>query len=272
MRSSALLAALALLAACLLSACGSSGPSAEDEARETAVGAIETTNAKTFCRQLVSDQLIEEVVIGGSVAACEKASVVADDPGTATASTVSLRGEDESVAEVAVRVEGGELDGVAGHLELVREGDRWLLDRYGEDFLRSSFLVAIETVEEGAISNSRMKACIGKQAAELSGTRLREINRAATSDPAALVKALLPLAEKCPAALAEYAADEFTEGLAEKGKSPAYVRCLHDELEAFLELTDIVPELLGENPGFAAVAALEGIAAGAKRNCAGSSG
>ncbi len=269
MRSSAFLAALALLAACLLSACGSSGPTAEDEARETAVRAIETTDAKAFCRQLVSERLIEEVV-GGGVAACEKASVVADDPGTATASTVSLRGEDESGAEVAVRVEGGELDGVAGHLELVREGDRWLLDRYGDDFLRSSFLVAIETVDEGAISNSRMKACIGKQAAKLSGVRLREINRAAASDPAALVEALLPLAEKCPAALAEYAADEFTEGLAEKGKSPAYVRCLHDELEAFLELTDIVPELLGENPGFAAVAALEGIATGAKRNCSGS--
>lgn len=51
--------------------------------------------------------------------------------------------------------------------------------------------------------------------------------------------------------------------------NPAYVKCLQDELEGLLLLTDITPELPGENPGWAPVAALEGIATGAKRNCIG---
>jgi hypothetical protein len=269
-RSSALLGALTLLAACALSACGSSGPAAEEEAETAAIHALETKDAKEFCKRLTSKRLIEEFVVGGP-AACEKASsVVSEDPGTAIVTEVALRGEDESRAELAVKVEGGETGGVAGHVGMVRAGDRWLLDRYEDDFLRSSLLVAIRKANAGALANERMKGCMGKQIEKVGADRMREIFRAGTSGGEAVIKALLPYAENCPAALAENAADEFTKGLAKGGKnSPAYVNCLHDELEAFLLLTDITPELLGENPGFAAVAALEGIATGAKRNCAG---
>jgi len=153
-------------------------------------------------------------------------------------------------------------------IELVDDGDRWLLDRSGTDLLRSSLLVAIQTVDEGALSADGMKSCMGKQARNLSGDRIRDFNRDATIDSEAFLEEdLLPLAEKCPRALAEYATDEFTEGLIESGKSPAYVKCLHDEIEGFLLLTGIVPELLLKDPGFAPVAALEGIVEGAKRNC-----
>jgi hypothetical protein len=267
-RSSAFLAALSLLAACALSACGSAGPSAEDEAKTTAIRALETKDAKEFCRRLASKRLIDENVVGGTPA-CEKASVVAKDPGRTSVTTISLSGEDDSRAELAVKIEGGETGGVAGHLKLVRQGDRWLLDHYGADFLRSSLLVGIRKVDGGALANERMKACMGGQVAKLGDERIREINRAATSGGEVLIKALLPYAENCPAALAENAADEFTKGLTKDGKnSPAYVNCLHDEIEGFLLLTDITPELLGEHPGWAPVAALEGIAKGAKQNCA----
>jgi len=264
------LAALSLLAACALAACGSSGPSAEEEAEAAAVRALETKDAKEFCRQLASKRLIEEFVVGGP-AACEKASsVVSEDPGTVEITKVALRGEDGSRAELAVAVEGGETDGVRGHVEVVHAGDRWLLDRYGDDFLRSSLLTAIDNADEGALANQRMKACMGGQIEKVGAERTRAIFRAGTSGGDAVIEALLPFAENCPAALAENAADEFTKGLTKDGKnSPAYVKCLHDELEAFLLLTDITPELLGEHPGWAPVAALEGIATGAKRNCIG---
>ena len=270
MRSPAFFAALSLLAACALSACGSSGPSAEEEAEATVIRALETKDAKEFCERLASKRLIEEFVVGGS-AACEKASsVVSEDPGEASVTEVALRGEDDSRAELAVELEGGETGGVAGHLEVVREGERWLLDGYGDDFLRSSMLVAIRKVDEGAIANERMKVCMGRQIEKVGADRMREIFRAGTTGGDVLIEALLPFAENCPGALAENAADEFTKGLTKNGKnSPAYVNCLHDELESFLLLTDITPELLGENPGWAPVAALEGIATGAKRNCAG---
>jgi hypothetical protein len=265
-----LLVALLPIAACVLPACGSSGPSAEDGARAAAIRALETKDAKEFCERLATRRLIEEFVVGGP-GACEKASsVVSEDPGTARVIEVALRGEDESRAELAVELEGGESGGVSGHVEVVREGERWRLDGYGDDFLRSSMLVAIRKVDEGAIANQRMKICMGRQIEKVGADRMREIVRAGTSGGEVLIKALLPFAENCPAALAENAADEFTQGLAKGGRnSPAYVKCLHDELEGLLLLTDITPELLGEHPGWAPVAALEGIATGAKRNCAG---
>jgi hypothetical protein len=265
-----LLVALLPLAACILSACGSSGPSAEGEAKAAAVRALETKDAKEFCRRLATKRLIEEFVVGGPGACEEASSVVSEDPGTAKVTAIALRGEDESRGVLAVELKGGETDGVSGHVEVIREGDRWLLDGYGDDFLRSSMLVSIRKVDEGAIANQRMKACMGSQIEKVGGGRMREIFRAGTTGGEVLIKTLLPFAENCPGALAENAADEFTKGLTKDGKnSPAYVECLHDEIEGFLLLTDITPELLGEHPGWAPVAALEGIATGAKRNCAG---
>ncbi|HEV7614720.1 MAG TPA: hypothetical protein VGO36_00645 [Solirubrobacterales bacterium] len=267
MRRAGLLGAIAVLTAIGVVACGSSGPSAEDEARAAAVKIIEATDQQQFCRQLVTDRYLDEE-IGGGVAACEKASVLADDPGTARATKVTISGEDDSHAGVSVAIEGGELDGVAGTIELVHEGDRWLLDRSGADFLRSSLLVAIKTVDEGALSAEGMKTCMSKQAQKVSDDQIRDFNRDATIDSEAFLKEdLLPLAEKCPLALAEYATNEFTKGLVKSGKSPAYVKCLRDEIGGFLLLTKIVPELLIKNPGFAPIAALEGIVEGAKRNC-----
>ena len=269
-RDRTLLGAVLLLAGFALAACGSSGPSAEEEASAAAKRALETKDAKEFCRQLASERLIDEFVVGGP-AACEKAaSVVSQDPGTARVTEVALHGDDESRAELAVELEGGEADGVSGHVELARDGDRWQLDDYGDDFLRSSMLVAIREVDGGAIANERMKVCMGRQIEEVGADRMRAIFRAGTTGGDVLIEALLPYAENCPAALAENAADEFTKGLTKDGKnSPAYVKCLHDEIEGLLLITDITPELLGEHPGWAPVAALEGIATGAKRNCAG---
>lgn len=269
MRNLGLVTALAAIGAIALAACGSSGPSAEDEVRAAAIRAGETTNAKAFCRRMVSERFLAEV-IRGDAADCEKASVLADDPGETRVAAVTLRGADEERALVAVSVEGGEADGTQGHLEMVQQGDRWLLDRYRDDFLRSNFLAAIAQTDEGAFSNQRMKDCMSKQVKKVSATEVRKFTYDATVDSERLVADLLPLAEECPQALAEYGADEFTAGLVEAGQTPAFVHCVHEELEALLLLTDITPELLGENPGFAVVAALEGIAAGAKKNCKGS--
>ncbi len=267
MRRAGLLGGTATLIAIALAGCGSAGPSAEEEASTAAVEVLESTDQQQFCRQLVTDRYLEETVAGG-VAACEKASVVADHPGDARATKVTIDDHDGSHADVAVAVKGGELDGVSGTLQLANDGDRWRLDRSGDDFLRSSFIAAIRTVDEGALSADSVKSCVGKQAQKLSGDQIRDFNRdAAVDSDAFLNEDILPLAEKCPLALAEYGADEFTKGLVAAGKSPAYVNCLHDEIEGFLLLTDITPELLLKHPGFAPVAALEGIVEGAKRNC-----
>lgn len=268
MLRSILLGGLAVAAALALAACGSSGPSTEDEARDAAVKAIESKDPKTFCRRLVSDRLVEEI-FDGKVAACEQSDAF-EDHADATAGDVTVEGDDESRAEVELTFEGGQLRGSSGHVELVREGNRWLLDRFGDDYLRSTFLTAIEKVDEGALAIPAMKACVGKQVADLNAKRLRRISYAAITGGEEMVEGLLPLAENCPEALAEYGATEIADALSEDGKrSPAFIRCIREEVEDGLLLTDIAPDLIGENPNFGAVLALEGIAAGATQSCSG---
>jgi hypothetical protein len=117
-----------------------------------------------------------------------------------------------------------------------------------------------------------MKACFSRQVRALPVARIRHLTYASSADEEEEVEgALLKMAEKCPeSALAEYAAGEFTDGLVNKGNhKPGYVKCIHKELKFFLELTGITSELLVDEPNFAALAAMEGIAEGAKENCGG---
>jgi hypothetical protein len=268
-RRASLIGTLVAIAAIALAACGSSGPSTEDEARAAAVRAVEAEDPHAFCRRLVSERFLDEMV-GDDVAACQESTLVEKHPGDATATAVALRGEDESRAEVLVKVEGGKLGGSSGHLEMVREDNRWLLDRYADDYVRSHFLANIEEVEKGAIAIPRMKACLGSQVARLPSDRVRQISNDASTDSAAMIEDLVPLAEHCPKAMAEYGASAITDALTKSGqRSPAFIRCIRDQLEASFSITDIAPELIGPHPDFGAVLALEGIAAGAKQNCAG---
>jgi hypothetical protein len=256
------------LAALGLAACGDSGPSPEEEVRQAAVRAAESDNSKAFCRTMVTDHYIQ-VIFGGDLDACvDSDDAVPKDPGQARATAVAIDREDEAEAEAVVTIIGGELDGTSGHVSMVEEEDHWKVDELGDDYARSLLLAAIEGADEGALSNRMMKACFSRQAKTLDDEKVRELAFAGyRSKKGEVTEALLPLAEKCPHALADYGAREFTKGLVKKGKSPAYVHCLQVEISFFLELTDIVPDLLKPKPGFASVAALEGIVEGAKKNC-----
>jgi hypothetical protein len=117
-----------------------------------------------------------------------------------------------------------------------------------------------------------MKACFTRQVKTMPIAQVRELTYTSDADEKKKgEKLLLGMAEKCPdSALAEYGATTLTEGVGEKGNHrPGYVKCLYKEFKFFLEITGITTELLAEHPSFAAVAALEGIAEGAKKNCGG---
>jgi hypothetical protein len=265
---SSLAACFVALGALALGACGDSGPSTEEEVREAVVKAVESEDAKAFCRTMVTDHYLQ-LVYGGGVDKCIASDdAVPDDAGKAKVTAIRVDQKDEKKAEAAVAVSGGELDGTAGHLEMVEEEDGWKVDDVGDDYVRSTFLAAIENVDEGAVSTPTMKACFSRQVKTLDAATIRELTFFSyRGEKKEVTDALLPLAEKCPNALADYGAREFTKGLIAKGKSPAYVHCLRDEIRFFLELTDIVPALLQPNPDFASMAALEGIVEGAKKNC-----
>jgi hypothetical protein len=265
----------ALLATILFGACGGGGdgddgPTAEAEVRRAAVQALENDDAQSLCRRQLSKAYLARVY-DGEVTKCIKAVEASDeDPGKVTATRPVVRA-DETHAVVAVSVSGGSVDGSSGHLEMVKEGT-WKVDDYADDLIRSTFLAAIRGLDEGAISTPGMKACFIRQVNAMPIGEVRELSY--TSDANEKMKGnkqLLGMAEKCPAsALAEYGATTLTEGVHESDRhKPGYVKCVYKEIKFFLEVTGITTELLEEHPGFAAVAALEGIVEGAKKNCGG---
>jgi hypothetical protein len=273
MRSS-LAACGALGAALLLGACGGGGddgPTPEQEAKTAAVRAVENGDATTFCRKEVSKGYLQRIY-GGDLAACVKSEgSVPEETSTARATKAVVK-PDETHAVVTVVLKGGSYEGATGGVEMVKERGAWKLDDYDDKFIRSSFLAAIKTLDEGAISTPGMKACFTRQVKAMPAAAVRELTyTSAANEEKKGKKLLLGMAEKCPeSALAEYGATTLTEGLTEKGDhKPGYVKCLYKEFKAFLELTGITTELLAEHPNFAAVAALEGIAEGAKQNCGG---
>jgi hypothetical protein len=276
MRSS-LAAGAALLLALLLAACGGGGASddgstAEEEVKAATVRALESDDAATFCRKEASKGYIRRIY-HGDVAACAKSEGSVPEEASTVRATKAVVKADETRAEVTVVLKGGNYDGATGGVEMVKERGAWKLDDYDDAFVRSSFLAAIQTLDEGAISTPGMKACFTRQVKTMPVAQVRELTDTSAADEEKKgKKLLLGMAEKCPeSALAEYGATTLTEGLSEEGgkHKPGYVKCLYKEFKAFLELTEITTELLEEHPNFAAVAALEGIAEGAKQNCGG---
>jgi len=258
---------LAVLAA-VLGACGS-GSSPEEEVREAAIRTAATDNAKTFCHTMVTEGFLDEV-FDGDIAGCVNSSVIDEEPGKPIISTVALRGEDESRALVGLRIEGGEADGLTGHVDFAKEGEEWKLDRFGDDYLLSVYEVSMDRVDEGAVSTPSVRACMGKRLAGLDSGALRNLTFVGLTDKAKAEKRLIAIAKECPGPLADYVAGEMLKAFAEAGgHSPAFMRCVRQELPAFIELTGIAGNLIVAEPDFASLAALEGLLVGVQRNCSG---
>jgi hypothetical protein len=261
-----------------LAACGGSGsstddgPTAEEEVKVAAVRAVENDDAGSFCRTEAGRAYLKKIYDGDVKKCAESEGTVPKHPSKARAGTAKVR-PDQRHATVTVSLTGGDLDGTAGAIEMVKEGGAWKVDEFDDAFIRSAFLASIETVDEGAVSTPGMKACFAKQIKAMPAGTIRHLTYASDQgDIKEQNKGLLKMAEKCPeSALAEYGARTLTDELdVTKGDhKPGYVKCLRKELEFLLEVTGITTELLVEHPGFAAVAALEGILEGAKKNCGG---
>jgi hypothetical protein len=269
---------VAILAALGLAACGGGGsstddgPTAEEEVKVAAVRAVENQDAASFCRKEASESYLERIYAGDAKKCASSEGTVPKHPSKAKASAAKVQPGQRN-ATVTVSLTGGDLDGTSGAIEMVKEGGAWKVDDYDDAFVRSAFLASIKTVDEGAVSTPGMKACFTKQIKGMPGATIRHLTYASDAgDVETQNKGLLKMAEKCPeSALAEYGARTLTDELDVKPgvHKPGYVKCLRKELEFLLEVTGITTELLAEHPGFAAVAALEGIVEGAKKNCGG---
>jgi hypothetical protein len=244
-------------------------PPAAHEAEAAAVRAVEDGDAASFCRGEASAGYIRRIY-GGDVGRCVSSKgSVPERPGKASARAAVLD-PDEEHATVTVALSGGTLDGTAGKIEMVREGDGWKLDDYDDAFIRSAFLASIHTADEGALSTPEIKACFSHQVKGLPAATIRQItDHSDAGEKGAMDRDLVKIAENCPeSALAEYGARTLTEGVEEGGKhGKGYVACLHREIKFGLEVSGITTDLLLAHPSEAAVGALEGIVEGAKGSC-----
>jgi hypothetical protein len=240
-------------------------PSPEQDARRAAQTILDGNDARTLCTRLVTRRLLSDMYKGDRQRCiAEPVNDHGTDAGTTKITGVTVDG---ATASVAVTTVGGEADGAAGTLELVREGNAWKLDALGADYLRAAFLIAIGQVHTGAIGHPAMRACFAKQARTMSEPRLRRVMSQGARDDPAVRGTLIAMAEKCPEALHAYIAQTLGDAIEKDGFRPAFVRCFKRELENFLPLVPISGELLMEDPDGITRAALAGLMTGIRKIC-----
>ena len=263
--------ALVLSIPLLLAACGGGGEDQEDAVKEVVdriAAAEDEAEVKQVCAEDLSARFIKEVY--GDTEQCEENPLNDDseiDVGVITAKDVAVDG---STATVAVVTEDG--IGGDGTWTMVEEDGAWKLDRYEDDFIRDSFMEAVDATPEGMLTFEPMKACITPKIANLDAATLRELTYQGAKDQTQkALDTMNALAEKCPRQLNAYVADTLTnEVLAGQGLSKKQLKCAERQMGPLIELTGLGPDALNGNNqyGDATAAALAGIVSGAMKNCA----
>lgn len=279
----ALLALLALLAALsvLAAACGGGGddpepsepsdpPSAEEEVRTAVVEILAETDGTVVCEQHVTARFLEEVFRGDRERCAEAAAPEpGEEPDDAEVLTVEVAGE-EATVEVAHR--GGALDGLEGDLGLVREGEAWKLDRYGDDYLRSVFAKSADAAADaggtGAMTYAPLRECMVEQVTGEPAPKMRRFVLASIREDPTAKKAANDYLAACPKELTGYVTEAITAELSKGDSSPAFVRCVRKAIGGLLYATGLSKEVLKGNVTGASTAALQGLALGAAQQCA----
>jgi hypothetical protein len=266
------LTVLAAFVAVLLTSCGDSSDepaSPREQARQAAVEILRAKDPERLCATLVTDRLLQEVYLGDRGKCIENARSD-EDPGKPRVGNVTVAGRR---ADVKLSVEGGAGDGVSGTVELARERGGWKLDRFGADYLRSTFDASIDQVSTGALSLPAMRACMSEQAASMPEPLLRRfIYRAFRGDRRAS-QTTIAVAERCPDALATFVAGEIVRVLTEEGDaSPAFRRCAERKIRTQLRISGLASKVLKHNTSDAGTAALQGLTLGVANACRGVGG
>jgi len=268
-----------LLAALVLAAgCGDEKQSPQRPAPEKPVSAevnaaadtvLHSDDARLVCGKLVTTAFLDEVYEGDVQTCIDHPLHEAEDDKVGIAKIVDTQVQGSN-AQVTVRVADGKYEGAGGELEFAKEGEAWKLDRYGTDYLRSTFLTGAQATETGALSVPEVRQCFGKQIEKLSEAKLRRFSYQAMRDENKnAYKLLLKMAEECPHVMAIYVADALTDGMEKEGKSKAYVRCMRRGISNFVAVTGLGPMVLKGNLNGANEAALMGLVSGVDAQCAG---
>jgi hypothetical protein len=140
-----LLPCILILSALSFAACGSSGDEGEIE---EVIEASATTTNPADCKKLNTQQFLEQTTQESGNAAVESCEEEAKEEEGAKSVNVSAVEVDGSDATADAALSGGNLDGQALKLALVKDGDQWKLDKVVE-FTKFNQAKLIEVLDEG---------------------------------------------------------------------------------------------------------------------------
>lgn len=141
-----LLPCILILSALALTACGSSG--GDEGEIEEAIEASATANDPADCKKLNTQQFMEQTTQESGEAAVKSCEEEAREEEGAKSVSVSAVEVDGSDATADAALSGGNLDGQALELALVKDGDQWKLDEVVE-FTKFNQAKLVEVLEEG---------------------------------------------------------------------------------------------------------------------------
>jgi|GEM_PF-5009731 len=262
---------LLMLPLALLASCGG-GESDEDQIAavvEQLNAAEEKPEIEVACNELLTDRFVK-VVYGGDIQKCVDQPLndpdESEDPGTTEVSSTTIEGES---AEVKVTTVGGKTEGTEGTWTFRKQGGDWMVDEFGDDYLRSTFAVSVAVVDGGAFSYEPLRSCMSDQVSNLKSGELRNFMfQTFRGNKKRALTQVLSFAQECPHELAEYVADQLaTRVLAKKDLTKAQIRCAEKRLIPLLQVTGLSSMALAQDAGSAEAFALVGLIAGVVKQC-----
>jgi hypothetical protein len=237
-----------------LAGCGDEeAPAGEDTVRQALERALTTRDSVEKCNGVFTARLVAEVY--GSLARCEEAE--RPHPNERPAKALRLQGTrvEESRATSRVTLVGGVLSGATGQVELVRDSERWKIDRFATDFLRAQLRVwllwQVHLSAEGpGLQEAAARRCADEQINGIPEQRFRRLAHAFVAEREDEAHTLINLIIVCLAQpgtgtagqsyLRAQLVQEIVEYARREGADEATLTCIRRRLRTEISDQDVV--------------------------------
>lgn len=179
--------ALVAVAALALFATGCDGDSDDEGSAISGViaDAVMTDDHRLFCEDLIASDYVVEIY--GDVEACIEAKAEAvEDAEKADEVIVTEIEVDGDEATATVQEVGGDTDGAAGTVSLIREDEQWRISELGINYLRSTLTQGFAntefTAEDAPLDDEEFRDCFGEHLQELDDQSFRAMAYASMAD------------------------------------------------------------------------------------------
>ena len=250
---------LPAIAAVLAAGCGGDDSGDDDEAiREVIRLSLTTNDPEGDCNERLSDSFVERTY--GSRERCERIQGEDDDDEGDVESvefaSVEVE-EDSATAEIEAR--GGEVGGVSGALEMVREDDQWRIDDVSVPLLRTLVELGLRQAED--LPSSGID-CVQQALSDLPDAEFRSFAYQLIGQQPDSRRRIFELLAGCEgeggaSLLRQVFEQGITESLSQRDASQQEIDCVLSAVRDRLDDEQLVEVLSSPDPGQAAGEILE---------------